>query len=77
MRDRVELLESLEIDAGDGRPDHAAGSVREVLEPRVLLDERELGRADRAVALLADDDLGDALGLLVRLPSSSRYCSSR
>jgi hypothetical protein len=33
----------------------------------VFLDERELGGADRAVALLADDDLGDPFGLLVRL----------
>src|SRR4051812_924426 len=39
-------------------------SVREVLEPGVFLDERELGGADRPVALLADDDLGGALGIL-------------
>ena len=36
---------------------------REVLESRVLLEEREAHRAGRAVALLADDELGDALGL--------------
>src|SRR5512143_3192046 len=31
-------------------------ALRQVLEPRVLLDERELHRPHRAVALLADDD---------------------
>ena len=58
-------------------PDLAAGSVfvaaradvagREVLELRVLALERQLHRADRAVTLLGDDDLGDArlLGFLV------------
>src|SRR4051812_28869220 len=40
----------------------------EVLEARVFLDERELDGADRTVALLADDDLGGALGFLVPLP---------
>src|SRR5262245_12017052 len=42
-------------------------AVRQVLEPGVFLDERELRGADRAVALLADDDLGGPLGALVRL----------
>src|SRR5829696_10503929 len=42
-------------------------ALRQVLEPRVLLDERELGGADRAVALFADDDLGHPFGILVRL----------
>jgi hypothetical protein len=39
----------------------------EVLELRPLPQERQLGRADRAVTLLGDDDLGDArlLGFLV------------
>src|SRR5262249_46038594 len=45
----------------------ASDPLREVLEARVLLDERELHRPDGAVALFAHDDLGGALGLLVRL----------
>ena len=39
----------------------------EVLEPRVLFDERELDDTGGAVALLADDDLRDPFGRLVRL----------
>ncbi len=39
----------------------------EVLEARVLAEESEARRADRAVALLADDDLGHALFLRVRV----------
>jgi hypothetical protein len=35
--------------------------VRDVLEARVLRQEDHLHGADRAVALLADDDLGDVL----------------
>src|SRR4051794_19825557 len=42
-------------------------SVRQVLEAGVLLDERELGGADRTVSLLADDDLGRPLLLGVRI----------
>ncbi len=38
-------------------------AAREILEPRVLLEEREPHGARRPVALLADDDLGHALGL--------------
>src|SRR4051794_903906 len=34
---------------------------RDVLEPRVLAEERQTHGADRPVALLADDDLGGAL----------------
>ena len=72
--DRAEVgADRVEIDAGDGRPDHRTthprhAPVREVLEARVFLDERQLRGAGRAVALLADDDLGHALRLLVRLP---------
>src|SRR5512138_3668205 len=39
----------------------------QVLEPREFLDEGQLARAGRAVALLADDDLRDAAVLLRRL----------
>src|SRR5215204_6129977 len=35
-----------------------AATAFEVLETRVVADERELDRADRAVALLRDDDFG-------------------
>jgi hypothetical protein len=41
--------------------------VREVLEPRVLANEREPDGARRTVALLADDQLGDAGVLFVGL----------
>src|SRR5687767_6041502 len=44
-----------------------AGAVREVLEPGVFLDERQLRGPDRTVALLADDDLGGPLVLGVRV----------
>ena len=69
----------VEVDAARRSGDHGAvpsslTAVRQILEPRVLLDERELGDAGRTVALLADDDLGDALGFLFGLPSASRYC---
>ena len=39
----------------------------EILEARVLAEEGESHHADRAVALLADDDLGDALVLRLRV----------
>src|SRR5436190_5196500 len=39
--------------------------LRDVLEPRVLGQEHDLDRADGAVALLADDDVGD-VGLVRR-----------
>src|SRR5438552_18713845 len=42
-------------------------SRREVLEARELADERQLDDADRADALLADDDLRHAVGLAGRL----------
>src|SRR5262249_43995318 len=40
---------------------------RKILELRVLAEERQLDHAGRAIALLADDDLGEALvgGILV------------
>src|SRR5262245_36920253 len=41
--------------------------VRQVLETRELAEERQAHRADRPVALLADDDLGDALVGAVRV----------
>src|SRR3954462_3881020 len=44
----------------------SCGAVSKILEPRVLLDERELGRPHRTVALFADDDLRDALGPFIR-----------
>ncbi len=52
---------------------HAPGVVFARLGPegRVALDEGELHRADRPVAVLADDDVGDAR------PSRSRRCSTR
>src|SRR5262245_9269098 len=49
------------------RAPRSHGSLREVLEPRELVQERELDAADRAVAVLADDDLRDALVLGLRL----------
>src|SRR5689334_12913512 len=48
-------------------PLRSRDALREVLEARVLLDEGQLHGADRAVALLADDDLGRAFGFLVRV----------
>src|SRR3954462_3714888 len=44
----------------------SCGAVSKILEPRVLLDERELGRPHRTIALLADDDLCDPLRALIR-----------
>src|SRR6186997_1727296 len=53
--------------AAEGSPAGASRrAVREVFEPRVFLDERELRGSHRPVALLADDDFGRAFGLLVR-----------
>ena len=44
-----------------------ASAVGQILEAGMFLDERELGGADGAVALFADDDLGGALFLDVRV----------
>jgi hypothetical protein len=51
-------------------------TVREVLEARVLAEEREVHFASRAVALLGDDDVGDALARRVRVRTLPRGKSS-
>src|SRR4051794_15298293 len=53
---------------GQQRARTSLRSVRQVLEPGVFFDERELRGADRAVALLADDDLGRPFRFLVVVP---------
>src|SRR6187397_1250725 len=51
------------IQSGGLRPSSARVGPREVFESRVLLQEDESHRARGPVALFADDQLGDALGL--------------
>ena len=57
---------------GATRQDRITIARREVLEARELADERELDDAGRAVALLADDQLRDALRVGRRLRSCRR-----
>src|ERR671910_2122101 len=49
------------------KPAASCRAVREVLEACVFLDERELHGPGRAVALFADDDLGDPFDPLLGL----------
>ena len=39
----------------------------QIVEARVLADKRQLDRTNRAITLLADDDLGDALVFGIRV----------